>query len=231
MSQKQNQTKPLAAPAKVTAPVVAPEVVEELPPVVETVETTPAPVEETPAVEEVEETQAPVEPAPVSLVVIQPTQEAPTPEAVETALAKLTSTEGSSLLKIALSDLADYAQAMAATKPQTKESAIRNQKRLFDVYQIVFKLEPVEFQKAMRQLVAVFRENTTGAFTEGKLFRGIQDIQLPKNDIRLFNHLSLLLLKAAELGVATAGRESDLSGIAKSLPTDQARQYLTQFFR
>lgn len=231
MAPKNAPTKPVV----VTAPVVE-----------ETVAAPETPVEETQAPEDVveapvvEETTLPEDPeaeetsvvqteAPVAVVeTFAPLEDAVTEDS---ALDRLLVVDGSALLKIALADLHAYATAMASNQPQNKDSTVRWQKKLHDVYQLVFKLEPADFQKAMRVIVALFRENPTGAFTDGKLFRGIQDMQLPKNDIRLFNHLGALLLKAGELGISTAGRESDLSGIAKSLPTDQARQYLTQFFR
>lgn len=191
---------------------------------VSTKTTTTAPEAEQPVIDQVAETTEVTEPVTV-------VEEAVTPAATETALQRLASIDGSSLLKLAMTEFGQYAVDMANNKPQSAESIARHQKRLFELYQLVFKLEAAEFQKAMRAIVALFRENETGAFTESRLFRGIQDLALTKNDLRLFNHLGLLLLKAGELGVATAGRESDLSGIAKSLPTDQARQYLTQFFR
>lgn len=190
---------------------------------VSTKTTTTAPEVEQPVIDQVAETTEVTEPVTVA--------EAVAPASTETALQRLASVDGSSLLKLAMTEFGQYAVDMANNKPQSAESIARHQKRLFELYQLVFKLEAAEFQKAMRAIVALFRENETGAFTESRLFRGIQDLALTKNDLRLFNHLGLLLLKAGELGVATAGRESDLSGIAKSLPTDQARQYLTQFFR
>ena len=138
---------------------------------------------------------------------------------------------GSLVLKTIASEISQYSESMGATVPQSPESAAKWQRRLHEVYQMVFRLEPTEFRVAMNLLVAAFKANHTGSFSDNYLFRGAQFLQLAKPQQQFFHHMSNLLLKAAEVGTAVAGRESDLTGIAKALPTEEARQWLSQFFR
>lgn len=137
----------------------------------------------------------------------------------------------SSLLAMARQELSAYAEKMGRGHPQTAESAAKWQKRLYDVYVWAFKLSPPEFKALMSQLIETFKANETGAFTEAYLFRGAAYLPLAPGKARLFNHITNLLLTAAETDPASAGREHDLRGISKELPDEQARQYLLQFFR
>lgn len=202
---KQETQEAPAAPEQEPAPEVKTEVVQE--PVQEpTPEAAPAPVVETPVVE-------------AAKLAFNPPVEAPV------------SSNESILLQNIRAELADYAANMGSSVPQTIETAAKHQHRLYQIYTKVFNLDAVEFKVAMDLVVSLFKENESGAFGEARVFRAAEMLPLAKTQQRMFFHLTHLFIKAGEVGIGAAGRETDLNGLAQALPTEQARQWLLQYFR
>ena len=190
-----------AAPEQEPAPEVKTEVVQEPTP-----EVAPAPVVETPVVA-------------AAQLAFNPPVEAPV------------SSNESILLQNIRAELADYAANMGSSVPQTIETAAKHQHRLYQIYTKLFNLDAVEFKVAMDLVVSLFKENESGAFGEARVFRAAEMLPLAKTQQRMFFHLTHLFIKAGEVGTGAAGRETDLNGLAQVLPSEQARQWLLQYFR
>lgn len=72
--------------------------------------------------------------------------------------------------------LEDYAQRMAAGKPQSVATLITNQRILFGALVGAFGAPDELRAEAVRLLYSAFRENTSGAFSERNVFRGIREM-------------------------------------------------------
>lgn len=128
-------------------------------------------------------------------------------------------------------ELAAYAAGMGRSVPQTGETAAKWQKRLYGVYSALFNLGGYEFRNATSLLIETFRANESGAFSEAMVNRGIAFLALPPAKVRMFSHLNHLFTVASDVGPKRAGKELDLTVITKELPSEEARQFVLQYFR
>lgn len=210
--------------------------------VVENTTEVAAPVEQAP--EAVAVTEAPVaaEETPVVENAAPEAVLAPTPEPVvqeRGATAAATSVDESPFVSQAKSltlqlveeGLRDYVNGMALNKPQTSTTAAKWQKRLYDVYIAALHAAPTDYRAAIGHVLDVVKSEANGVFRAEALYRGMSEIALAPAKQRLFSHLNHLFTTAATMGNAQAGRELDLTGIAKELNTEEARTLLVQYFR
>lgn len=206
-------------PQEQQAPVV------EQKPVVETqvveTETTTAASE---VVVETPKEEAPVAPAPVM-------EEIAKPASVFTEDALKIGPTHSRLYDLFISQIKNYSKTMAAGIHHVPAVGARHQAGLNDTYQLLFKLTPPEVRDALDETIALFKENEHGAFSEGHLFRWPEHVALSAPNLRAFNHFSHLLLSAASVGKAEAGRLCDMGSFTGWCPSEEARQLLVNYFR
>lgn len=178
-----------------------------------------APVVETAPVEPVKEEPAPLE-------VVQAVQTSPFEEGA------LVGTPKKSLLfEMVISGVEKYAKEMGARIPQTPATGAIHQKNLYGTYEVLFKLNPPEMREALDRIIAMFKANETGCFTEAYLFRFSEHIAVSKVAAKGFYNFSHLLLTAAQLGRREAGRLNDMGSLVGWLPSEDVHQLLVNYFR
>lgn len=184
--------------------------------------------EEAPKVEEIAPPPVQEEPAAPAPVVQEITQQPASPFEDGALVA---TPKKSLLYDMVVGGVEKYAKEMGARVPQTPVTGAMHQKNLYDTYQVLFKLAPPELRDALDKIIATFKANETGCFTESHLFRFSENIALSKIAAKGFYNFNHLLLTAAQLDRREAGRLNDLGGMVSWLPNEEVHQLLVNYFR
>lgn len=216
-----NKTTPIQQAAS-SAPVEE-KVLDQTTPAVEDKQEEQPKVEEQPSTPQVEETPAVVVPE------VQEVAQQPSSPFEEGAL--VATPKKSLLFDMVINGVQKYAKEMGARVPQSSVTGAVQQKNLYDTYQVLFKLTPPEMRDALDEIIAIFKANETGCFTESHLFRFSENIALSKVAAKGFYNFSHLLLTASQLGKRDAGRLNDLGGMVSWLPNEEVHQLLVNYFR
>lgn len=208
---KQNQQKPAAQETKAPA-VEKVEVTEQVAPVEQ--QQAPAPVETV-----VQEPEAPV-------LEIAPITEAPKfePGALVAAV------ERSHMFNVVIAGVRSYEEQMDRLLPQSPATGALQQKLLHDNFQLLFKLPAPEFREAMDQIIAIFKENKTGCFSETHLFRFSENVPLSKEAATGFWRFNHILLSAAQVERREVKKLNDLGLLVSWVPSNDSHQLLMNYF-
>ena len=127
-------------------------------------------------------------------------------------------------------ELGEYVKVMRPGYPVPAEQGIQNQMRLFRCIEGILRQEGAEFFQQLNYLLAVFKENRDGAFSERYLFRFWDNLALSQRDRTLFERLlNLFVITADHTSRADAVKHVDLNKTVQLITSGPAQERVFQF--
>ena len=199
-----------------------------------------APVkQEIPLPEGVEAPPEPVVPVARQELVLPPTakiepikpivEEAPAPDPREST--DIDSSNFSHVGQRVLGILSNYQDVMAPRKPVSDEQINNQQKLLFEAMVKTINDSGEDFEPLMKRVLRWFEDNRSGVCHEARLYRGMDNIQLSKNDRTAFMRL-LNMFKLLSNGQyrQVAIKQIDMVATLQYAITDTGRNRVMAFF-
>ena len=199
---------------------------------------TPAPVDQTPAdiggtgvvtntsVSPV--TSAPAAPATPEPTPVKPT--APTTAELTDALQNARK-EATAFGTMVIDQILQYIDGMAPKKQQDEASISRWQVSLYRALCSAANKCEDDFYLVWGAILAAFHQHKDGVFHETAVFRGMQHIVLPPNDIKGFQRLlNLIKITANPVGRQAATKQVDFQRTLEFGLTEQGRMKLLNFY-
>ena len=128
-------------------------------------------------------------------------------------------------------ELGEYVKVMRPGYPVPAEQGVQNQMRLFRCIEGILRQEGAEFFQQLNYLLAVFKENRDGAFSERYLFRFWDNLALSQRDRTLFERLlNLFVITADHTSRADAVKHVDLNKTVQLITSGPAQERMFQFY-
>lgn len=128
-------------------------------------------------------------------------------------------------------ELGEYVKVMRPGYPVPAEQGVQNQMRLFRCIESILRQEGAEFFQQLNYLLAVFKENRDGAFSERYLFRFWDNLALSQRDRTLFERLlNLFVITADHTSRADAVKHVDLNKTVQLITSGPAQERMFQFY-
>lgn len=195
--------------------------------------------QEIPLPEGVQVPPEPVEPVARQELVLPPTariepikpivEEAPAPNPKEST--DIDSSNFSHVGQRVLGILSNYQDVMAPRKPVSDEQINNQQKLLFEAMVKTINDSGEDFEPLMKRVLRWFEDNRAGVCHEARLYRGMDNIQLSKNDRTAFMRL-LNMFKLLSNGQyrQVAIKQIDMVATLQYAITDTGRNRVMAFF-
>jgi hypothetical protein len=195
-------------------------------------------VETPPAVTIVQQpsVQAPVSPVPVvatTPLVPEPTPVKPAAPALPevAAIFEKAKAEATTVGRMFLEQIEVYMTEMAPKKPQDVKSISRWQVLLYRTLTSIINKCDTDFFLVWRAVLAAFHAQKNAVFHETAVFRGMQHIVLPPDDVKGFQRLLNLIKATAEPAARTAAiKQIDFSRTLEFGVTEVGRSKLLNFY-
>lgn len=140
--------------------------------------------------------------------------------------------EESNLLKVFRAGLANYIEAMGPSRPQTADSVVQHQRRLYDLYRLQYRLSPMDWRVAMDLFMEAFREHKDGVFGPRLRNRGMESVNLSKDEAMFLQQYSDMLYRAANAdSIEILTRLVDIPAIANRVGGEQGARLLMAYFK
>ena len=162
--------------------------------------------------------------------VVTETKSETTPTMTQTVVSKPSETFGLIGQRV-MSILTTYADKMAPRKPVTDVVINEQQRLLFDALLKTINDSDEDFEKLLKTVFAFFEEHKNGVFHETRVFRGMDNIPLNKDDRAAFTRLlNLFKLVANPQSRKIALKQVDLNASLQYGVTEQGKNRLMSFF-
>ncbi|BDD79873.1 hypothetical protein [Burkholderia phage FLC9] len=171
--------------------------------------------------------------APEAPVVAEPTPvkpAAPTVSELTSALqkARLEATPSGTMV---IDQIAAYMDQMAPKKLQEQRDIVRAQVQLYRALTRAINTLTDDFYIVWKAILATFHEHKDGVFHESAVFRGMEHITLPKDDIKGFQRLlNLIKITANPAGRNAAIKQVEFGKTLEFGITEAGRQKLLNFY-
>lgn len=169
-------------------------------------------------------------PAPI---VAEPTPVKPAAPTVSqlTAALEIARKEATPAGTMVIDQIAAYMDAMAPKKLQEDRDIVRSQVQLYRALTRAINTLTDDFYLVWRAILATFHEHRDGVFHESAVFRGMQHITLPKDDIKAFQRLlNLIKITANPAGRQAAIKQVEFGKTLEFGITEAGRQKLLNFY-
>jgi hypothetical protein len=170
---------------------------------------------------------------PAAPVVAEPTPvKAAEPTAGELVSAlQLARKEATTAGTMIIDTIIGYMDNMAPKKLQEQSAIVRNQVQLYRVLTRAINTLGDDFFIVWKGILAAFHEHREGVFHESAVFRGMEHVNLSKDDQKAFQRiLNLIKITADPKGRAAGVRLVDFNRTLEFGITEQGRQRLLNFY-
>lgn len=127
---------------------------------------------------------------------------------LEERMTKIESSAG----KVVLTNLQEYAVSMNALKPQSNDTIMRQQRKLWQTLSIALTLDGDVFLQVWAGILAGFAVGESGVFADENVFRGMEYIDLSTEQTKQFQRLlNLIRVTADPRSRAVSMRQVDMN--------------------
>lgn len=138
-----------------------------------------------------------------------------------------------------VANLTDYIKIMDPMRPTMKDELGRTQRKLWNTYLIALNADPADAFLCIDVILHAFERNYATIFNDRVLWRAIDAVNIPYNDLRTFQFLGTLFANTAYAMQSTAAgakptkralARTQLRQVVESLQTQEAQQNLTSYY-